>query len=76
LVTECPNLGRFLTQLQFTLDLENDIMGRILDEAIPADQAARDWLAGHSDVLASWLEGVSTIDGRDGVEAVRAHLSL
>src|SRR5690606_33470218 len=31
-VAECPNVGRLLQNLEFTLAMENEIMGAILDE--------------------------------------------
>ncbi|MGQ7794022.1 choline ABC transporter substrate-binding protein [Faunimonas sp. B44] len=73
-VNECPNVGRLLDQLSFTLPMENEIMGAILDDGKDAEIAAKEWLAAHPDVLAPWLEGVKTIDGKDGLEAVRASL--
>ncbi len=73
-VEECPNVGRLLGQLSFTLPMENEIMGAILDDGKDAEIAAKEWLAAHPDVLAPWLEGVQTIDGKDGLEAVRASL--
>lgn len=75
LVEECPNLGRFLSQLRFTLDLENEIMGRIVEDGAAADEAAREWLTANPGVLDAWLKGVSALDGADGAEAVRDHLT-
>jgi glycine betaine/proline transport system substrate-binding protein len=74
LADECPNLGRFLKQLRFTLELENAVMSQILNEGIEPAVAARAWLTANPDVLDSWLEGVTTTDGTDGATAVRAAL--
>jgi glycine betaine/proline transport system substrate-binding protein len=39
-VAECPNVGTLLQNLVFTLEMENEIMGAILnDGADPADAA-------------------------------------
>lgn len=74
-VTECPNPGRLLQNLEFSLAMENEIMGAILnDGADPAD-AARAWLAAHPDVLGPWLDGVTTKDGGDAMAAVTAALA-
>ena len=71
---ECPNVGRFLENLSFTLAMENEVMGLILDEGEDADDAAAAYLAKNQDVLPAWLEGVTTVDGEPGLEAVRAAL--
>ena len=73
---ECPNVGTFLTNLKFTLDMENEIMSAILDDGEDADDAAEAWLTEHPEVLESWLQGVTTVDGEDGLAAVRAELGL
>ncbi|NAZ37810.1 choline ABC transporter substrate-binding protein [Rubellimicrobium sp. CFH 75288] len=76
LAAECPELGRFLRQLRFTLEMENAVMGRILDDGLPPAEAARDWLVAHPETLAPWLEGITARDGRPGLAAVRAQLGL
>lgn len=70
LVEECPNLVRFLTQLRFSLPLENEIMGRILDDGEEPGDAALAWLAANATTVEPWLEGVTTRDGAPGIEAV------
>lgn len=75
LLQECANLGTFLQNLEFTLEMENEIMGAILDDnAVPAD-AARTWLEANPDAVTPWLAGVTTVDGGDAAEAVRAALA-
>ncbi|GIX13363.1 MAG: glycine/betaine ABC transporter substrate-binding protein [Paracoccaceae bacterium] len=73
-VAECPNVGRFLQNLEFTLQMENEIMGAILDDNVAPETAARAWLAAHPEVLGPWLEGVTTRDGGDAMAAVKAAL--
>ncbi|MDX1542048.1 MAG: glycine betaine ABC transporter substrate-binding protein, partial [Geminicoccaceae bacterium] len=73
---ECPNVGRFLQNLKFTLDMENQIMSAILDEGASPEDAARAWLEENPGVLNSWLEGVDTMDGEQGLPAVEEHLGL
>ncbi|MEZ5887698.1 MAG: choline ABC transporter substrate-binding protein [Paracoccaceae bacterium] len=73
-VKECPNQGKFLENLVFPLEMENEIMGAILnDGADPAD-AAKAWLSAHEDALGPWLDGVTTKDGGDAMAAVKAAL--
>ncbi len=72
--TECANVGKLLGNLVFTLAMENEIMGAILNDGEEPEKAATEWLRRHPDVVASWLEGVTTFDGKDGLAAVKAHL--
>ena len=74
-VTECPNVGKFLQNLEFSLALENEIMGAILNDGEEPGEAAKTWLAAHPDVIAPWLDGVTTKDGGDAAAAVAAALN-
>ena len=67
---ECPNVGQFLQNLTFTLEMENEIMSAILDDGVEPNTAARNWLKENPDVLGSWLDGVTTLDGSDAEAAV------
>ena len=71
---ECPNVGRLLENLQFSLAMENEIMGAILDDGADPEEAASSWLQANTGVLEGWLDGVTTIDGGDAMEAVTAAL--
>ncbi len=71
-VEECPNVGKFLQNLAFTLDMENAIMGAILDDGEKPEKAAAAWLKANPDALGPWLDGVTTRDGGDAVAAVKA----
>jgi glycine betaine/proline transport system substrate-binding protein len=73
-VAECPNVGRFLQNLEFTLQLQNVIMGKILNDGMEPGAAARAWLAANPGVLGPWLEGVTTREGGDALAAVTAAL--
>jgi glycine betaine/proline transport system substrate-binding protein len=68
---ECPNVGKFLTNLTFSLAMENEIMGAILG-GTDAAQAAMDWLKANPDAVTPWLEGVTTFDGGDAAAAVKS----
>jgi glycine betaine/proline transport system substrate-binding protein len=71
-VAECPNVGRFLQNLEFTLDMQNEIMGAILNDGQDPAEAARAWLAANPGVLDAWLDGVTTVEGGDARAAVLA----
>jgi glycine betaine/proline transport system substrate-binding protein len=72
---ECPNLGAFLENLSFTLEMENEIMGAILDDGEDPRDAALAWMKDNPETVMSWVEGVETVDGGDGAAAVEAMLS-
>ena len=71
---ECPNVGKFLQNLEFTLPLENEIMGAILNDGTEPAAAAKAWLKANPDAATLWLDGVTTQDGRDAVEILTAAL--
>jgi glycine betaine/proline transport system substrate-binding protein len=73
-VQECPNVGKLLENLKFSLVMENEIMGKILNDGLDPGEAAKEWLAANADVLGPWLEGVTTKDGGDAMAAVTAAL--
>jgi glycine betaine/proline transport system substrate-binding protein len=74
--TECPNVGRFLTNLTFTVDFENKGMGYLMTDGMDPRDAAKRMLTETPDVLAGWLDGVTTLDGKPGLDAVKAALGL
>jgi len=73
--TECANVGAFLNNLEFTLALENEIMGAILNDGTAPEAAAKAWLSANRDAAAPWLVGVTTRDGGDALAAVIAALN-
>ncbi|MEC9196879.1 MAG: choline ABC transporter substrate-binding protein [Pseudomonadota bacterium] len=73
---ECPNVGTLLKNMKFSLAMENEIMGKILNDGEDADDATKAWLVANPDVLGPWLEGVTTLDGAEGLAAVKASLGL
>lgn len=73
-VAECPNQGKFLQNLSFTLAMENEIMGAILNDGADPEAAAKTWLAANPAAWEAWLDGVTTRDGGDAKAAVAAAL--
>ena len=74
--TECPNVGKFLTNLVFSLKMENEIMGAILNDSAEPKAAATAWLKANPEAMTPWLEGVTTFDGGDATAAVKSALGL
>jgi glycine betaine/proline transport system substrate-binding protein len=75
-VAACPNVGKFITNLKFTLPMENEVMGKILFDGEEAPKAAEEWLKANPDAWTAWLDGVTTFDGKPGLDAVKASLGL
>jgi len=72
--TECPNVGKFISNLKFGLPMENQIMDAIL-KGTDAGEAATAWLKANPDTVMPWLEGVTTFDGGDAKAAVTSALA-
>lgn len=75
-VDACPNVGALLNNLSFSLAMENEIMGAILNDSEEPADAATAWMTANPDAVMAWLEGVTTFDGDDASAAVSAALGL
>ncbi len=72
---ECPNIGKLLQNLSFSLKMENEVMGAILDDGQKPEVAAKQWLKANPEVLDGWLQGVTTKDGGNALQAVKASIN-
>jgi glycine betaine/proline transport system substrate-binding protein len=70
----CPNAAKLVSNLHFTTDIENHVMMPIMDKEDP-NKAAAQWLKKNPQVLDKWLAGVTTIDGKDGLAAVKSYIA-
>ena len=68
---QCPNIGRLLRNLSFTTQQESRVMADILLRHQPAAVAAEAWLKANPAVVAGWLNGVTTFEGRPALTAMR-----
>ena len=75
-VDECANVGALLSNLKFSLAMENEIMGAILNDGADPEDAATEWLKANPDMAMGWLEGVTTLDGGDATEAFKAAMGM
>jgi len=58
LSAECPNLGRLLRNLRFSLRGESEIMAAILDQHEQPTWRRGRWLGSHQESVGAWLTGV------------------
>ena len=72
----CPNAAQFFKNLVFDVDMENQMMGLILDDGEKPDAAAEAWLKDNPARLDAWLANVTTLDGEPGLPAVKEALGL
>jgi len=75
LATRCPNVSKLVTNLEFEVGMENEVMLPIMDKKAP-NEAAKEWLAKNPSVLDKWLDGVTTMDGQPGLAAVKKYLGV
>ncbi len=76
-VAECPNAGKLVSNLKFTMDMENKVMGEILNNGADPKAAALAWVKANPDALTAWLDGVTTFDGAGpALDAVKKGLGL
>ena len=61
---DCPNVGRLLRNLKFSVRGESEMMSAMLDHHEQPDVAARAWLEAHPREVEQWLRGVSMADGK------------
>ena len=77
----CSNVGKLLQNLSFSLDIENSMMRYMRDHGMQPDSAAAQLLQENPDLIDRWLDGVTTLDGKDGdgkdgAAAVKASLGM
>ncbi|WP_187430397.1 hypothetical protein ROLI_019660 [Roseobacter fucihabitans] len=73
---ECPNVGKLLANLEFTLAMENEIMGAILNDGTNPAEAAALWIENNPDALKTWLAGVKDVEGDDDAFEAAAKVLL
>ena len=73
---DCPNLGKFLSNLAFTVDAEDLMMSYILDDGMAPRDAAKRWLKDNPVALDEWLKDVTTVDGQPALPAASKALGL
>jgi glycine betaine/proline transport system substrate-binding protein len=52
------------------------VMNKILTDGDEGPKAAQEWLKTNPPQLTAWLDGVTTFDGKPGLDAVKKSLGL
>ncbi|MHA2862598.1 choline ABC transporter substrate-binding protein [Vibrio harveyi] len=73
-LSECQNVGQLLKNLEFSLEMENQLMEAILNQKQKPTKAAQEWLNANPQQFEAWLEGVKTLDGKDAKQAITSYL--
>ncbi|EKM32646.1 putative choline ABC transporter, periplasmic solute-binding component [Vibrio harveyi] len=73
-LSECQNVGQLLKNLEFSLEMENQLMEVILNQKQKPAKAAQEWLNANPQQFEAWLEGVKTLDGKDAKQAITSYL--
>lgn len=73
-VQDCPNVSKLLQNEKFSLAGEDEMMNLILNKKMRPARAVDLWARHHKDDVKSWLDSVTTIDGKPGWAAVQPKL--
>ena len=71
---QCPNVAKLAENLKFSLGMENQMMGLILEDDKKGPAAAAQWMSQHPEVVKAWLDGVTTYHGEPAYPAVEKQL--
>lgn len=74
-LTECKNVGQMLNNLEFSLEMENQLMEAILNQNEKPSKAALKWLKQNPQQVEAWLKGVKTLNGDDAASAVISYIN-
>ncbi|EHJ94517.1 ABC transporter substrate-binding protein [Vreelandella boliviensis] len=69
-----PNLTRLLDQFTLSADEQSEFISAFSLEERDLDEVAREWIEQHPERVASFLEGVTTYDGKEAHAAVKGSL--
>ncbi|MFB9216446.1 choline ABC transporter substrate-binding protein [Vibrio sinaloensis] len=74
-LSECQNVGQLLKNLEFSLEMENQLMESILNQNVKPEKAAQQWLKANPQQVELWLEGVKTLQGESATKAVTSYIN-
>lgn len=73
---DCANVSKFFSNLVFDIDYENAGMRLIMNDGVETPAAATQMMKDNPAKLDLWLKDVTTIDGKPGLDAVKAELGI
>ncbi len=73
---QCPNAAKLIANMKFTVDQENVVMDKILNDGEDAPKAAEEWLKANPKAVEAWTADVATFDGKPGTAAAKSSLGL
>ncbi|WP_137885878.1 choline ABC transporter substrate-binding protein [Pseudomonas sp. 2FE] len=73
---ECANVGTLLSNIEFSLKMENELMDTVVNQTANRRQASKEWLQANPQVLDTWLKGVTSRDGQPALAVIKAKLEL
>ncbi len=73
-LSECQNVGQLLQNLEFSLEMENQLMEAILNQNVQPSKAALQWMKANPEQVEAWLSGVKTLSGEDANAAVQNYI--
>ncbi|KOO15064.1 glycine/betaine ABC transporter substrate-binding protein [Vibrio xuii] len=74
-LNECQNVGNLLKNLEFSLEMENELMEAILNQNVKPAKAAQQWLKANPQQVEAWLDGVKTLKGEEAQGAVTRYIN-
>lgn len=66
IASQCPNLKKLASQVQFSVADESELMDNIAASSQPPEVVARAWLNQHPERRAQWLYGIASLDTASG----------
>lgn len=66
-----PNVYRFFEQFTLTSDIQSEWIYQFKREKEEPETVAREWIAQNMDMVGTWLDGVSTADGKPALPVVQ-----
>lgn len=73
-LSECKNVGQLLQNLNFTLEMENELMEAILNQSVKPEKAAQKWIAENPQQVELWLKNVKSQTGESAQKVVTQYL--
>jgi glycine betaine/proline transport system substrate-binding protein len=74
LESDDPNLARYFSQMNVETDTASAWINDLGQKKMAAEAVASAWIKDNEDTIATWLEGVESVDGKPAADVVRDKL--